>query len=168
MDIFVDHIYVNHIETDKKSRRYQSGCFPKWIFRFCGKARVLSRHILNGSFQRSYGAWTEQTMPFRGVFTKTYNTIRYQAFRLGSRPIGNNGSIFEAAYLFPAGHYDGVGIFQSGQPQRRVQIHKRYVYCVRKRCCKLSVYYEPAVLVFPDRGHFLFNAASENQSIGTK
>lgn len=38
-------------------------------------------------------------MPLRGVFTKTYNTIRYEGFHLGNRVVGGHGSVFETAYL---------------------------------------------------------------------
>lgn len=56
--------------------------------------------FLDGTFQSGYGTWFEENMPLRGVLTKTYNTIRYNAFYLGNRPIGSNGSIYEPAYLY--------------------------------------------------------------------
>ena len=54
----------------------------------------LSVHtFLDGTFQKDYGAWMEENMPLRGVFTKTYNTIRYEGFRLGNGVIGGHRSI---------------------------------------------------------------------------
>lgn len=53
----------------------------------------------DGTFQSNYSAWSEQSLPLRGRIIRNYNTIRYQLFRLGNRPIGKNGSIFEPMYL---------------------------------------------------------------------
>lgn len=70
----------------------------------------LSVHtFLDGTFQKDYGAWMEENMPLRGVFTRTYNTIRYEGFSLGNRIVGNHGSIFETAYVeaeLALGDYD--------------------------------------------------------------
>lgn len=70
---------------------------------------LSARTFLDGTFQKDYGAWMEEHMPLRGVFTKTYNTIRYEGFGLGSRIVGNHGSIFEAPYVeteLALGNYD--------------------------------------------------------------
>ena len=65
--------------------------------------------FLDGTFQKGYGAWMEENMPLRGVFTKTYNTIRYEGFNLGREIVGGHGSIFEVPYVkaeLALGEYD--------------------------------------------------------------
>lgn len=56
-------------------------------------------NYFDGSLQSGYSAWLETKVPLRGVYTKTYNSINYHLFNLGNRPIGEEGYIYEPAYL---------------------------------------------------------------------
>lgn len=81
--------------------------------------------LLDGTFQSSFGAWFEEKMALRGVLTTTYNTVRYEAFHLGNRPIGNNGSIFEGPYLdveLSLGEYD-YSVPENAQNIRNMVAH---------------------------------------------
>ena len=53
----------------------------------------------SGDFQDSFTSKVDTAVPLRGCIVRTYNSIRYALFNLGNRPIGNNGSIFEDAYI---------------------------------------------------------------------
>lgn len=83
--------------------------------------------FLDGSFQIGYGNWTEENMPLRGVLTKTYNTIRYEAFDLGNRPIGNNGSIYEPEYLNAE---LAIGPFDYSTPERVEELQNMIAHIV--------------------------------------
>jgi len=73
------------------------------------KPELNFSEYFDGLFQKKFDQWFEQKMALRGVFTKTYNTIRYVAFNIGNRPIGKDNYIFESNYLnaeLTIGDYD--------------------------------------------------------------
>lgn len=55
--------------------------------------------FLSGEFQSQYTSWLDQNVGLHASMTKTYNSIQYEAFNVGNRPIGKDGFIFEPAYL---------------------------------------------------------------------
>lgn len=59
--------------------------------------------IADGSFQSASAKYIETVIPLRGVYTKTYNTLQYGFFRLGSPnaqvKIGGHNTIFGSGYL---------------------------------------------------------------------
>ena len=60
---------------------------------------LLLADLLNGGYQDQYTKWFETKLPFRGVMTRTYNTIRFLTFRTGNLPIGKNDTLFEYPYI---------------------------------------------------------------------
>ena len=95
--------------------------------------------LLDGTFQSNCGTWFEEHMALRGVLTKTYNTIRYKAFYLGSRPIGNNGSIFETMYLEEE---LAIGVFDYSIPENveKIQNMTDHFNSVNEKLKKIGKY----------------------------
>lgn len=63
------------------------------------KPELSAASYWEGTFQNDYSVWYENQLPLRGVYTKTYNTLRFMIFHLGNRPIGKDDFIFETSYL---------------------------------------------------------------------
>ena len=63
------------------------------------KPALTASSFYEGSFQSAFTAWFDANVKPRGVFTRSYATIRYSLFDLGNRPIGYHKDIFEPAYI---------------------------------------------------------------------
>lgn len=63
------------------------------------KPELKADTFLSGNYQQAYTVWFDATVKPRGIFTKTYSTIRYNLFNLGNRPIGYNKDTYELSYI---------------------------------------------------------------------
>lgn len=63
------------------------------------KPQFKPETFFTGEFQSNYSAWFEQNLKLRGVFTRTYSSIRFNLFYLGNRPVGYNHDVFEWNYI---------------------------------------------------------------------
>lgn len=63
------------------------------------KPELSGKTFWDGSFQAEFANWYEENLKPRGVLTKTYNTIQYNCFGLGNRPIGKHNDIFDISCI---------------------------------------------------------------------
>ena len=80
--------------TGKKADVSLKGYFNEYAIPDLNKDSVA-----DGSFQSGFADWLSNSFPPRGVFIKTYNSIKLDLFRLGNNIIGKDKYIFEYAYV---------------------------------------------------------------------
>lgn len=57
------------------------------------------KSFISGEYQSSAAMYLDEQMPLRGVYTKTYNTVRFNLFNEGKRPVGKDNYIYESNYI---------------------------------------------------------------------
>ncbi|MGN0666773.1 MAG: hypothetical protein ACI4KF_09640 [Huintestinicola sp.] len=64
------------------------------------KPSFITSDFVSGVYQANAAQYINENIPLRGVFTRTYNTVRFNLFNQSARVIGKDKYIFEDAYIW--------------------------------------------------------------------
>ena len=64
-----------------------------------GKPEFTLKGFFSGEYQAQYSAWYDQNATGHAAMTRTYNSIKYDVFDVGNRPVGKDEFVFEPAYI---------------------------------------------------------------------
>lgn len=57
------------------------------------------KDFFSGEYQAQYSSWYDQNATGHAAMTKTYNSIKYDIFSVGNRPVGKDEFVYEPAYI---------------------------------------------------------------------
>lgn len=91
----------------------------------------------SGEYQTQYADWFEYSLLPRGEITRLYATIRYNAFNLGNRIIGENKNIFEYPYI--SVEYTLTSNYDMSVPESKNGVDE-YITCLEEVQRKLNAF----------------------------
>ncbi|MGN0639068.1 MAG: hypothetical protein ACI4J0_11910 [Huintestinicola sp.] len=117
-------------------------------------------NFVSGEYQSSASQMTDKQLPLRGIYTKTYNTLRYNLFNEARDPMGKDHYIISKHYILSELNIGNSNDFSIEENQEMMEKFVGHLSSVQKKLDKWGK--KLYIYIIPSKAHLFLDKIPEN------